>query len=271
MSFHPALYLSPLVLGLLAAQAWAAPDEYARRIDLEAADSVLLHVEHKDCPGAVKVLNKGIAAKHPSVFLIAGSMFEQGLCVKPDWDKAALYYQLAHEGGKREALPRLISGYAEKNRDPGSALWWMAKHTALPAPCRSASHLANDPDAFVAALNKWPKGQVAACVYTAGVLMRVTGDVEFPGRGDMHGVFGDAHMHFVPSTGTITWTAEGTGRLDMTREVQVGKDERSVFSDTFLTHVRVVGERALKQFDRPEGIDRAWAVDTKFSFRTYYE
>ena len=270
MSFRP-VHLSPLLLGLLTVPAFAEPDEYARRADLDAADTVLLKIEHKDCAGAVKALNKGFTAKHPSVFLIAASMFEQGLCVKPDWDKAALYYQLAHEGGKREALPRLISGYAEKNRDPGAALWWLAKNTALPAPCRSASRLANDPEAFVAALNKWPKGQLAACVYTAGVMMRVAGDVEFPGRGLMHGVFGDAHMHFVPSTGTITWTAAGTGSLAMSRDVQVGKDERSVFSDTFLKHVRMVGERALKQFDKPEGIDPAWAVDTTFSFKAYFE
>ncbi len=270
MYFRPVLKLTPVVLFLLAAPALAAPD-YATRIDLDAADSVLLHVEHKDCAGAVKQLNKGIAAKYPSVYLIAASMFEQGLCVKPDWDKAALYYQLAHEGGKREALPRLISGYAEKNRDPAAALWWLSKNTALPAPCRSASHLANDPEAFVAALNKWPKGQLAACVYTAGVMMRVSGDVEFPGRGSMQGVFGDAHMHFVPSTGTITWKATGTGRLAMTRDVQVGEDERSVFSDAFLKHMRAVSDRALKQFDRPEGIDPAWAVDTSFSFRSLYE
>lgn len=271
MPLRPVLHLSPLVLGLLAAQACAEPDQYARRADLAAADSVLLHVEHKDCPGAVKALNKGLAAKHPSVLLMAGSMFEQGLCVKPDWDKAAGYYQHAHEAGNREALPRLISGYAEKNRDPGAALWWLAKNTRLPAPCRSASHLANDPDAFVAELNKWPKGQLAACVYTGGVMMRVAGDVEFPGRGALHGVFGDAHMHFVPATGTITWTATGTGRLAMTRDVQVGEDERSVFNDTFLKHVRTVSDRALKQFDKPEGIDAAWAVDTTFSFTSHYE
>ncbi len=197
---------------------------------------------------------------------MAGSMFEAGLCVKQDWDKAAGFYQLAHEAGRQEALPRLISGYAENNRDPGAALWWMAHHGGMPAPCRSANHLVDDPEAFVGALNKWPKGQVAACVYTGGVAMRVFGDVEFPARGVQQGVFGDADMLFVPATGTITWKAAGTDRVATSREVQAGKDERSVFDDTVLKHMRVISDRALKQFTKPDGIDPAWAVSRRFSF-----
>ena len=265
MSNRP-VRLFPLLLLMLAAHAHGAPD-YAARIDEEAAASVLVHVEHKSCAGAVKALNKGIASNYPSVLLLAGSMFESGLCVKQDWEKAAGYYQLAHAGGKKEALPRLISGYAEKNRDPGAALWWLATNTGMPAPCRSANHLANDPDAFVAELNKWPKGQVAACVYTGGVLTRVSGDAEFPGRGANQGVFGDAIMHFSPSKGTITWTSAGSDRIDVTRQAQVGTDTRSVFEGTFVKHLRLIGERALKQFDKPEGIDPSWTVDIRFSFK----
>lgn len=265
MSLRPAC-LPFLVLNLMAAPCWAAPDEYATRMDEEATESVLLNIEHKNCEGAVKALNKGLAAKHPGVMLMAASMFEGGLCVRQDWDKAADYYQMAHAAGRREALPRLISGYAEKNRDPGAALWWLAQNASMPAACQSANHLANDPDAFVAALNKWPKGQVAACVYTGGVLMRVIGDVEFPAGGARQGVFGDALMHFVPATGTITWTSEGIGRLDVSRAVQVGNDERSVFADSFLKLTREVSDRALKQFPKPEGVDPAWVVDMRFSF-----
>jgi hypothetical protein len=262
--------LLPLVLALAGAPVFAAPDEYAMRRDLEALESVLVHVEHKQCAGAVKALNAGLAEKHPSVILLAGSMFEQGLCVRQDWDKAAGFYQLAHAAGKHEALPRLISGYAEKNRDPGAALWWMARQGWMPARCSAASHLADDPDAFVAELNTWPKGQVAACVYTAGVAMRIVGDVEFPGRGGQQGVFGDVRMHFVPSTGMVTWTPKGTDRVSVSRQAQVGEDQRSVFADVFLKHLRTVSDRALKQFARPEGIDPAWTVDRVFSFRYAY-
>lgn len=244
----------------------AEPDEYAQRMDEEAVGSVLVNIEHKNCEGAVKALNKGLAAKHPGVMLMAASMFEGGLCVKQNWDKAAVYYQMAHAAGRREALPRLISGYAENNRDPGAALWWLTQLADMPAACKSANHLVNDPEAFVAALNKWPQGQIAGVVYTGAVTMRVIGDVEFPARGAQQGVFGDAVMHFVPATGTITWTAVGTDRVNVSREVQVGEEQRSVFADIFLKHMRAVSDRALKQFVRPESINPAWVIDRRFSF-----
>lgn len=259
---------SCLALFLLPLYAFGAtPDEYAERRNAEAMQEVIVYLDHKDCKGAVKALNKGLASRQPGVILMAASMFEQGICVKAEWDTAARYYQMAHHAGQREALPRLISGYAEKNRDPGAALWWLANNTSLPAPCRSASHLANDPDAFVAALNKWPKGQVEACVYTGGVMMRVMGDIEFPGRAAGTGVFGDAIMHFVPASGAITWTSAGTERIAVSREVIQGKNDQTEFNDVFLKHVRAIGERALAQFSKPEGIDPAWKVETRFSFK----
>ena len=260
------LRLLPLALTLAIAPCVAEPDEYARRRDDDALGSVLVHIEHKNCAAAVKALNQGVADKQPSVLLLAGSMFESGLCVKPDWDKAADFYQLAHAAGSQGAVPRLVSGYAEKNRDPGAALWWLSSQAWMPAPCRSANHVRNDPDAYVAALNKWPKGQVAACVYMGGVAARVMGDAEFPARGAQQGVLGDAVMHFIPSSGTITWKAKATDRVSVSRVVQAGRDERSVFEDTFLKHLREVSDRSLRQFTRPEGIDPAWEVYREFRF-----
>jgi hypothetical protein len=262
------LICGSLAFALLPSPALAGTDEeYAALVESQAMDDVIVYLNHKDCKGAVKALNKGLASKQPGVMLMAGSMYEEGTCVKAEWDKAAHFYQLAHQAGKKEALPRLISGYAENNRDPGAALWWMAKNSWMPAACASANHLVNDPEAFVAALNKWPAGQVAACVYTAGVLMRVSGDVEFPGRAAERGAFGDAIMHFAPSAGTITWTAAAADRIAVTRMVD-GSDnnERGVFKDTVLRHLQGISERALSRFKRPEGIDPAWKVDVRFSF-----
>jgi hypothetical protein len=258
----------PLVFCLLAVPAAAEPDEYAQRQDGEASNSVLAHIEGNNCDAAVKALNKGLAARHPGVMLLAGSMFEQGLCIKQDWTKAAYYYQMAHAAGKREALPRLVSGYAEKNRDPAAAMWWMSSQDqSVPAACRSANHLVHDPDAFVAALNAWPQGNLAACVYIAGVVMRIAGDVEFPARGAQQGVFGEALMQFSPSTASVTWKAAATDRISVTRQVQAGDDERSVFSDHFIGHLRAISDRALKAFVRPEGIDPAWSVQVRYAFK----
>lgn len=264
----PFLAATALAAALLPSTATAV--DYSQTLDEQGVRSVLIYLEHKDCKGAVKALNKGIADNQRAVLLMAASMYEQGVCLKPDWDQAAHYYQRAHEAGHKAALPRLISGYAEKNRDPAAALWWAAKNrNALPAACNSANHLAADPDAFVSALNKWPRGQIEACVYTAGVLFRLMGEIEFPAGATGHGVSGDAILDFVPARGTVTWTKGNTERADVTRVVDSGLNEATVFNDTFLKHVREIGARTLTQFTRPEGIDPAWKINMKFMF--FYE
>lgn len=259
-----------LATASLPSSAFAAGVDYSQQLDEQGLRSVHAFLEHKNCPGAIKALNKGVADNQRAVLLLAGSMFEQGICVKQDWDRAAHFYQRAHEAGSKNAMPRLISGYAEKSRDPGAALWWMAKtRMRLPAACTSAYHLVDDPDAFVAALNAWPAGRIDACVYTGGVLQRLIGEIEFPTAGANAGVSGDADLVFVPSTGTLTWTAGSTDRIQVTRRVEHGENESVVFKDAFLTYVRSIGDRTLSQFKKPDGIDPTWNLDMKFSF--YYE
>ena len=246
----------------------AAGVDYSQQLDEQGLRSVHAFLEHKDCPGAVKALNKGVADKQRAVLLLAGSMFEQGICVKQDWTRAAHFYQRAHEAGSKSAMPRLISGYAEQNRDPAAALWWMAKTRAnLPQACTVANHLADNPDAFVAALNAWPAGKIDACVYTGGVLQRLIGDIEFPGAGAVAGVSGDANLVFVPSAGTLTWTSGNVERIAVTRRVEHGETDSVVFKDAFLGHVRSIGARTLTQFKKPDGIDPAWTISMKFSFK----
>ncbi|MES2015790.1 MAG: hypothetical protein V4484_04780 [Pseudomonadota bacterium] len=258
------LGIAILALTLPAAPARAMAET---QIDATAAQDVLSYIEHKDCKGAVNALNKAIANKKPGILLMAGALFEQGLCVKPNWDTAANYYLRAHEEGNRSALPRLISGYAENNRDPAAAMWWVSKSPySLPPACASANHLASDPEAFVAALQSWPKAQLAACVYAAGVLHRIVGDVEFPGNASRQGIAGNVYMHFVPATGTVRWTAGEMNRVPFTRVLQPGDDERSEFKDPLLKHVTAVGERSLKQFTRPPDIDPAWLIKVQFNF-----
>lgn len=262
-------HLSLLALTALAAVSLPATAvDYSLTLDAQAVQSIVVHLEHKDCKGAVKALNKGVADKQRAALLMAASMYDQGICLKPDWDQAAHYYQRAHEAGSKDAMPRLISGYAEKNRDPAAALWWLAQTTyPVPPACRSADHLANDPDAFVAALNKWPAGQIAACVYTAGVVLRTYGEIEFPGTAAGQGVTGDAIMDFYPATGTIKWSKGDTDRISLTRAVRAGDGESTVFNDVFMKHVRGVGDRVLTQFSKPEGIDPAWHINMKIQFR----
>jgi hypothetical protein len=262
--FHR-LAISVLAAALLPQPAIAAVD-YTEK-DKKALESVLYPLEHNDCQAAIKALNQGLADKQHAMLLMAGSLYEQGICLKPDWERAANYYQRAHKAGYKAALPRLISGYAEKNRDPAAALWWLAKIAfPLPAPCTSANSLIDDPDAFVAALNKWPRQRLDACVYFGGVLQRISGEIEFPVGAQTQGVLGQASMVFDAANGTIHWTRGDAERIAVNRVAKPLDGARSVFDDTILKHLNAVSQRTLKQFDRPDGIDATWIFKYEYTF-----
>lgn len=245
----------------------ATVKNYRDARDAQAMNDVLIQIQAKDCAAAVQALNKGLADQQPGVIMLAGTMYEQGQCLKPDWERAAHFYQRAYEAGNNAALPRLISGYAEKNRDPGAALWWQTKQGyPLPAECGSANQLVGDPEAFVAALNAWPKERLAACVYTAGVTQRILGDIQYQDGSRGYEQPGITIMRFVPATGTITWTSERTGRIKVSQTEPATRDPRSLPDDVFLKRMHAIGERTLHQFAKPNNIDPAWKVDVKILF-----
>lgn len=254
-----------LVLAATTLSAHAEID-YSSTLDAQALNDVVVYLDHKDCKGALGALNKGVTSKQRAVLLLAGSMYEQGLCLKQDWDKAAHFYQLAHEAGNVAALPRLVAGYAEQRRDPAAALWWLAQSPYVFVPaCSTANSFVNDPDAFVAALKSWPAGQLEACTYSAGVMMRLIGEIEFP-SGAHQGVAGAAILVFTPSAGSMSWSRGDTNRIAVTRIVRPGEHEEVVFKDVFLKHVQGIGERTLALFARPEGIPPEWKIPMAFQF-----
>src|SRR5690606_9719045 len=61
-----------------------------------------------NCANALTWMKAGVKTRHPQVLLLAGTMFENGFCVKPDWDKAVTMYQLAGQAGNTLAIPRLM-------------------------------------------------------------------------------------------------------------------------------------------------------------------
>jgi TPR repeat protein len=93
-------------------------------------------LEHRDCKLAVARLNQGLERRYPDAFLLAGAMFEQGLCVKTEWDRAATMYQRALAVGHGGGQFRLVAGLAE--RGAPVALWWAQERDAvmLPDECR---------------------------------------------------------------------------------------------------------------------------------------
>jgi TPR repeat protein len=250
------------------------PDE-RDRMDHDALMSVWAFLDKKDCAGAVKALNAGLAGKRRSVMLLAGAMYEGGVCLKPNWDRAVALYQQAHEAGHPRAAAKLVAGYASTvgGPDPAATLWWAVQgRVALPAPCASVAPLASDAERFVAELKRWPVSQVQGCAYTAGVMATIQADSEFTAKALAHGVKGKVRVDFVPSqarvdTSTIELETVQLGGL-VSGDALRDRDSRQVRAE-LENSLREAADRALKRLPQPAGIDPAWKVSATYVFSFY--
>lgn len=232
-----------------------------------------------DCESAVKLLNKSLAAKAPETYLLAGTMYEDGVCLKKSWEKAIHYYSLAQQAApnpkrpqtKRMALSRIIGTLAMDQRDPGTALWWASSAPDIgPAACHSADHLRNDPDAFTAALNNWGAAKLSACVYTIGVLHRLSGDVAYPRDAVQQGMSGTFEMTFIPAQASINWRTLDSSRLTVSQVAQPGNTEARLVKKQFVDYFEAISKRALADFPKPDNIDPTWEIKEQFSFEVGY-
>lgn len=263
-----------LVLAVAAAMpAAAAPPGVASRHENAMAAEVINQLERQDCVAAVRAVNDGMAKGYATAWLQSGAMYEEGLCVKRSWARAAGLYQRAHEAGHGDGLPRLVAGHAAPgpDQDKAAALWWasQSRQPLMPQPCLSAARHVPDPDAFVQALQSWSPAQLEACVYIAGVMGAMAGDVEFPARAVFHGVSGKVRAVFSPAVARIDVepmevTVEGP-RGFATSDKVFDSQTRSV-KGSLTAHVREAATRALARYPRPEAIDPAWQVRFDFTF-----
>jgi hypothetical protein len=266
------LGLALLVAALAAgAQAQQRKRTEMTRAEGSALDSVLVALEHKDCRLAVDRLNEGLAKAYPGIFMLAGAMYEEGLCLKPDWARAERMYLRAHDAGHNDGLVRLVAGYAQGRRDPGAALWWAhrAPRLYVPTDCKVGADDAADPDRFVAAVRGWPRDHLNACLYTIGVTARVIGEVDYPATALGFALSGNVQMVFNPSAGAIEWRTLRVQEQQLlgvvAGETLFDRGSRSA-QRAFETHMRPIGERALKAFDRPAAVPEAWQVKIEFAF-----
>jgi len=259
-----------LSTGLLLSTAFAHAAPAYREPDPDATRRVAAYLDSKDCPGAVKALNEGVKNKQRDVLLLAGAMFETGLCVKENWERAVYFYQLAEKAGHKAAIHRLAAGYAVAGRDNALALWWAAQRTSdLPRNCIPAVDPENDPDGFAAVLTRMPVAEFKACVYMTGVYSAIMGETEFPVAAARNGVFGDVVMTFDPARGAIDWTQDNGGQA-MAGGVfdgnKVNTESRRKVENALLDYMRAAGERTLARYARPDGIDPAVRIQQKFIF-----
>lgn len=254
----------------------ALPTE-AQAAELRHQTEHMMHryFSNNDCESAVKLLNKSLAVKAPETYLLAGTMYEDGVCLKKSWEKAIHYYSLAQQAPvnpkrpqtQRLALSRIIGTLAMDQRDPGTALWWAGIARDIgPAACHSADHLRDDPDAFTAALNNWGAAKLSACVYTIGVLHRISGDVQYPRDAVQQGMSGTFEMKFIPAQASIHWRTLDSSRLAVSQVAQPGNTEARLVKKQFIDYFEAISKRALADFPKPDNIDPAWEIKEQLSF-----
>ena len=232
-----------------------------------AVQSVVDAITQGDCPGAVARLNAGLARAFPEVFGLAGAMYEEGLCLKPNWDRALAFYQRAAGAGQPGFTARIAAGYAAPigGRDLATALWWALRaKTALPEPCARVAPLVDDADKFVAALNAWPAGQLGACAYAAAVMATIQAEAEAIRLGPASGLEGRYKVRLRAAQGEVDLVDElaAAGGADAARARRTIEAKQAVAA-----HLRQVADRALKRYDRPGAIASDWRPEAVFEFK----
>lgn len=250
------------------AQQGAVPTEPEK-----AVRAVLDAVTQRDCAAAVKQLNAGLAKAYPEVYTLAGGFYEEGVCVKANWERAVSLYQRAQGQGHPGVAARLAAGYAAPvgGPDKAAALWWAYRaKTALPSACTGAAAQADDPDRFVAALQAWPAHQLDGCVYVAGVMARLQADIEDPGLAKSLGLAGQVKVNFVPAKSQIE-VAEKTAeaRMDIGRlaeGVARGDDEKAARL-ALGSYLRERADKALQRYAKPAELPADWRADAAYALQ----
>lgn len=263
--------LAGLTLALAALAGPAAADRLEP--GPEAVDNVLSLIRGGDCARAARELNAGLAGNYPEVNLLAGSMFDNGVCLKQDWNKAVHFYVKAYAGGQKAALYRLASGFAapEHGPDMAAALWWASREKGQfgLSSCTVSDGANDNPDRFVAELNTWPQARLASCNYMVGVMATLGGEIRYPEKALSFGLGGDFTLRFLPAVPRIDIK---TGQT--TEYAMLGLLDGTALSDRQSRHVtgsfeeelRQVAQRALKRYPQPAGIAPDSVAQMHFTF-----
>jgi hypothetical protein len=262
------LLLAALCLSAIAG-AHAENDVRAAQIERDVVHAI----EGNDCTGAINRLNEGLAENLPKINLLAATMFDHGVCVKANWERAVGLYVKAHQGGEHAAAFRLAAGYAAPDRDPdiAAALWWLAHTSPLVQVkgCEVPAEARSDADRFVEHVKRWPDQKLVACNYATGLVATVAGQVHYPARALSHAVGGDYVLRFTPGLGRIDvmsgksteYELFGVFDADFVRERKT-----KYVTGSFEENLQQVAQRALQRYPRPEGIDPSWQFLIKFRF-----
>lgn len=271
-------WLGGLAMGCLALGACVAQ---TRPTD-ESVAAVVKAIEAKDCQAAAKALNAALAEPSAPVLLLAASMFEHGICLKANAERAVrLLLRVQDEPGVASRLTALYAAPAS-GPDKGAALWWAARASLmLPPECAVPPQASTDADAFAQALSAWPAGRLDACVFVGGVLAALDGEFVLTAPTAPQDGLG---LAFVPAQGKLTLATEqlagegfeaGTG-IGAARSSAPGFQRHESWSQPdpvrmkrldalrqLAPRLEQVGQAALARYPRPPGIDPRWQISLK--------
>ena len=274
MFIRPARSVLPLLLSLLSlsVSAWVidTPGESAVSI-------ITLRLEDGDCAVAVDWLKYGLKQEYREVMLMAGTMYDHGICVRRDWARAVGFYTQAHAAGMRRSAERLAAGYADPANGPdaAAALWWAWKGEAFNvAQCGVGKDAANDPDRFVAALSAWTPARLAYCTYAAGVVSTISSELRYPDMAAAYAMGGEMHLRFLPGVPRIELQNSESREFAMVGIINGNwkrdRDSKEI-KLSIENAVRALAERALKRYPQPKGIPADTVVDLAYTFEVIYK
>ncbi|MFG6462115.1 hypothetical protein ACG04Q_11090 [Roseateles sp. DXS20W] len=244
-----------------------------------AADTtpIVKAIEAKDCASAARALNSALEKPSPAVLVLAGSMFEQGLCLKPSAERAARFYLRAQE---QPGVPaRLAALYASPAAGPdkGLALWWGQRaELPLPRDCEVAPEARQDVERFSTALGGWSAARLDGCVYVVGVLASVGAEFVTTRTGEgLPALFLPASGQLTLATdqltqeamdagvgaGAIRGSAPGFQRAESWSQPDTGKARAREELKALAPRVDRLAADALKRYPRPDGLDPAWRLN----------
>ena len=243
---------------------WSQPNTV---LESEAAARVIQRIEAGDCPGAVRALNEALPGGEPAALVLAGAMFEEGICLKASWERAVRLYTRASEAGSPLARWRLAAGYgsAAAGPDVGLALWWSHRAEVLPPPCRVAGFADTmDADRFVAAVNAWPAGQAAACAWVGAVWGGLHAAARYDASLQRLQFAGRVRITFDPATGRFL--AEELESSSDRREWRAGDDDASRLA-TPIGALQGFSARAVRKAVRPALVPEGLKSSAEFVFK----
>lgn len=243
---------------------WAQPNT---GLDSVAASRVVERIEAQDCPGAVRVLNEVLPGGETAVLVLAGAMFEEGICLKANWERAVRLYTRASEAGSPLARWRLAAGYgsAAAGPDVGLTLWWSHRAEVLPPPCRVAGFADTmDADRFVAAVNAWPAGQAAACAWVGAVWAGLHAAARYDASLQRLQFAGRVRVTFDPAASRFL--AEEMESSSDRREWRAGDDDPSRVA-TPIGALQGFSARSVRKAVRPAVVPEGLKSSAEFVFR----